>query len=51
MPNGYDNWDYDPYDDAILIDVDGVDFLDRNDQELWDERANDIIELAGRVCR
>ncbi len=49
-PNGYDNWDYDPYDDAILIDVDGVEFLDRDDQELWDERANDIIELAGEFA-
>jgi len=45
-----ENFEYDPYDDAIIIDVDGVDFLPRDDQELWDEYQQDVVDLAGEIA-
>ena len=51
--HAYDAWNpnmVDPYDDAIIVDVDSVDFLPPDDFGLWEEYRNDVSELAGELA-
>ena len=51
--HAYDAWNpnmVDPYDDAIIVDVDSVDFLPTDDFGLWEEYRNDVSELAGELA-
>lgn len=51
--HAFDAWNphmVDPYDDAIIIDVDSVDFLPIDDFGLWQEYRSDVAELAGELA-
>lgn len=40
----------DVYDDYVLVDVDGVDRVPREDQELWSEWQQDVVDVATELA-
>ena len=49
-PDAWDPTGVDPYDDAILIDVDDHDIVPIGDEELWDEFDEDVFDVAGEIA-